>query len=116
MASHPNHLNHHTTDQVTTQVINPPAGGTEISLSRPDSLIEKDKAYHLESEYGTKPDPNTHGNGVIENEGDVDQFGGALHIPPEEIALRKKLDRRIIVILWAMYFLNYSESARLAAG
>ena len=38
---------------------------------------------------------------------DVDYSGAAKKSSPEEIALVRKLDIRIMPTLWCMYFLNY---------
>jgi hypothetical protein len=46
----------------------------------------------------------------IEHNPGADYSGAVAKTTPEEIALVKKLDYRIMPILWAMYFLNYVRS------
>ena len=50
----------------------------------------------------------------LEKEGvlreNVDYSGAATKTSPEEIALVRKLDFRIMPTLWCMYFLNYVSS------
>ena len=43
----------------------------------------------------------------IEKSHEVDYSGAAKKTDPKELALVKKLDYRIMPILWAMYFMNY---------
>ncbi|TLD31366.1 hypothetical protein PspLS_03068 [Pyricularia sp. CBS 133598] len=46
----------------------------------------------------------------------VDAFGAHEKTVPEEIALVKKLDRWIMPMLWAMYFLNYLDRNAIAVA
>lgn len=43
----------------------------------------------------------------VEKNPGADYSGAVAKSDPKEIALVKKLDRRIMPILWAMYFMNY---------
>lgn len=43
----------------------------------------------------------------IEQSHEVDYTGATKKTNPKEVALVKKLDYRIMPILWAMYFMNY---------
>ena len=43
----------------------------------------------------------------VEHTSGADYSGAVAKSSPEEIALVKKLDYRIMPTLWAMYFLNY---------
>jgi hypothetical protein len=49
--------------------------------------------------------------GVFES--NLDYSGASAKVDPLEISLVKKLDRRIMPTLWAMYFLNYVSKRSL---
>lgn len=92
-----------TTDRLATTVLNPSAGGQP--LNRVDSLDvdSKERATHNEDERNAYNDPKYVDD---DSAGPVDRFGGVTQVSEAEAKLRKKLDYRIISILWAMYFLN----------
>jgi hypothetical protein len=60
---------------------------------------------HFETVMEKKPIDLEHATGA-------DYSGAVAKSSPEEIALVKKLDYRIMPTLWAMYFLNYVRNFR----
>lgn len=81
-------MSHPHADHITTNVLNPKAGGETLSRS---NSMEKETASHHEKIDSFETDPH----------GPVDQFGGELQVSPEEKRLIRKLDVRIMPILWS---------------
>ncbi len=94
------------TDRLAITVVNPPAGGQRLSRASSLGPDADTKEGALSPEHDEERKYNDPKYVPEEDSGPVDRFGGALNISPEEVKLRKKLDIRIITILWMMYFLN----------
>lgn len=81
-------------DGIVTAVLNPEPASSGRDVRRTDS-IDKEFSTHLEKS-DIDVDAERH-----EDHGPVDQFGGEIKLSKEEQALVRKLDFRIMPILWA---------------
>lgn len=98
-------LDNHHIAPTATNIINPPAGGLELSQSRADS-ISKAYAEHTEDveKVSEVPDVNTK----------ADQFGSNTEYSKEERTLLRKLDWHIMPIVFCMYFMNKLDQNAIA--
>ena len=64
----------------------------------PDTDVKRSDNSHVEDVSSTH---------VVDEKAQGDYSGATAKVDPVEIRLVRKLDLRIMPILWAMYFLNY---------